>query len=109
MPIVGEILQGTYFVVRVPRGLHKLAVQGGLAGVYESDLKVEAGKNYFLEVGPRDQYAPIGQQLIGRLINNTTWTGQPLPGQGFWGTFMFYLLGEQEGRAKIATLKKIVR
>lgn len=107
--LVGEISPGTYFVVRAPRGIHKIEVQGGLAGAYESELKVEAGKSYFLEVGLKDQYSPPGQQLIGRLISNQTWSGQPLAGRGFWASYMFFLLDEQEGRAKIANLQKITR
>ena len=105
--LVGEISPGTYFVVRPSRGVHKLEVQGGLSGAYQSELKVEAGKSYFIEIGIKDQHSPIGQQLIGRLISNQTWTGQPMQGSGFWATFMFYLLPEQEGRAKIAQLKKV--
>ena len=107
--LVGEISPGTYFVVRAPRGIHKLEVQGGLAGAFQSELKVEAGKTYFIEIGIKDQYSPIGQQLIGRLISNQTWTGQPMQGSGFWASYMFFLLNEQEGRAKIAQLKKIGR
>jgi hypothetical protein len=70
---------------------------------------VEAGKSYFLEVGLKDQYSPIGQQLVNRVITNQTWSGQPLAGRGFWASYMFFLLGEQEGRAKIANLQKIMR
>ena len=107
--LVGEISPGTYFVVRVPRGVHKVEVQGGLAGAFESELKVEAGKSYFLEVGVKDEYSPIGQKLIGRLISNQTWSGQPLAGRGFWAAYTFYVLNEQEGRTKIAQLKKVGR
>lgn len=107
--LVGEISPGTYIVVRAPRGLHKIEVQGGLAGAYESQLKVDAGKSYFIEIGAKDEYAPIGQKLIGRIMSNQTWSGQPLAGSGFWAAYAFYLLNEQEGRAKIAQLKKIGR
>jgi hypothetical protein len=35
--------------------------------------------------------------------------GQQMPGRGFMGAYTFYLLSAEEGRAKIATLKKIAR
>jgi hypothetical protein len=107
--LVGEISPGTYFVVKVPRGVHKIVVQGGLAGPFESELQVEAGKSYFIEVGAKDEYAPIGQKLVGRIVSNQTWTGQPMAGSGFFAAYGFYLLNEQEGRARIAQLKKIGR
>jgi hypothetical protein len=106
--LVGEISAGTYFVTTARRGQHTISIQGGLDGGYDSDLQVEAGKTYFLEVGRNQSYQPIGQQLIGRIINNNTW-GQPLPGRGFMGAYVFYQLSDQDGRTKIATLKKITR
>jgi hypothetical protein len=106
--LVGEISPGTFFVTSASRGPHKISIQGGLDAGYESDLQVEAGKTYFLEVGPSPNGQAIGQQLINRIVSNNTW-GQPLRGRGFLGAYVFYLLSDQDGRAKIATLKKIGR
>src|SRR3954467_9770045 len=51
--LIGEIRAGTYFVASAPRGQHIISIQGGgLDGGYDSNLQVEAGKTYFLEVGP---------------------------------------------------------
>jgi hypothetical protein len=106
--LIGEISPGTYFVASAQRGQHTMTIQGGLDAGYESDLQVEAGKTYFIEVGPNPNGQAIGQQLIGRIMSNNTW-GQPLPGRGFLGAYVFYQLSDQDGRAKIATLKKIAR
>ncbi len=107
---VGELSVGSYLVVNAPRGQHKLEVQGGapLTGPYESGIQVEAGKSYFIEVGPRPNNGAPGTQLMTRFFANTM-SGQELPGRGFFGTYVFYLLDAGEGRAKIATLKKIAR
>jgi hypothetical protein len=107
--LVGELGVGSYLVVNAPRGQHKLEVQGGgLVGPYESQLQVEPGKSYFIEVGPRPNNGAPGTQLMTRFFANTM-SGQELPGRGFFGSYVFYLLDAGEGRAKIATLKKIGR
>ena len=103
--LVGALSVGSYFVVSAPRGQHKIQVQGGLDGGYESELQVEAGKSYFIEVGPRGDPAP-GTQLITRVFSGNTF-GQPMPGRGFMGAYVFFLLDAEGGRAKLANLKKI--
>ena len=104
---VVELGVGSYFTVSAPRGQHKIAVQGGVDFGTESDLQVEAGKSYFLEVGLKGHPAP-GQQLLTRIFGNNT-MGQQMPGRGFMGSYTFYLLSVEEGRAKIAKLKKVGR
>jgi Protein of unknown function (DUF2846) len=103
--IVGELSPGSYFTVSSPRGQHKIEVQGGLDGGYESELQVDPGKSYFIEIGPKAQDAP-GTQLLTRVLAGNTW-GRPMPGRGFMGAYVFYLLEAEEGRTKIAKLKKI--
>lgn len=104
---VVELGVGSYFTVTVPRGQHKIAVQGGVDFGTESDLQVEAGKSYFLEVGIKGHPAP-GQQLLTRIFGNNT-MGQQMPGRGFMGSYTFYLLSAEEGRAKITKLKRVGR
>jgi hypothetical protein len=103
--LVGELSVGSYLVVSAPRGEHRIQVQGGLDGGYESELQVEAGKSYFIEVGPRGDPAP-GAQLITRVFSGNT-LGQPMPGRGFMGAYVFFLLDAEDGRAKLANLRKI--
>jgi hypothetical protein len=33
--------------------------------------------------------------------------GQPMPGRGFMGAYIFFLLDAEDGRAKLANLRKI--
>src|SRR5262249_55194399 len=87
--VVGELGMGNYFVLNVPRGHHTIAVQGGFDGGYESDLDAEAGKTYYVEIGPRGPNDAPGTQLIGRLMSGTTF-GERMPGRGFMSAFCFF-------------------
>jgi hypothetical protein len=107
--LVGELSVGSYLVVSCPHGQHSLSVRGGgLEGGFETQLQVESGKSYFIEVGPNQNGQAIGQQLIGRLISNSNF-GQQMPGSTLLAVYVFYQLSAEEGREKIATLKKIAR
>lgn len=106
--LVGELSVGSYLVVSCPRGQHKIGVRGGgLEGGFETQLQVESGKSYYLEVGPAGQPAP-GAQLFNRLVNNNTF-GQRMPGSSLLAVYVFYQLSAEEGRAKIANMSKITR
>jgi hypothetical protein len=104
--IVGELSAGNYFVISCPRGRHTIEVRGIADGGYESELQVEAGKSYFIEIGPKPSGA-LGDQLLTQMLAGNT--GQLMPGRGFWGKYAFYLLDAEQGRAKIANLRKITR
>jgi hypothetical protein len=105
---VVELPVGSYFAVKTARGAHKIEVQGGgLDGGTDMQLQVEPGKSYFVEIGPRGQPAP-GAQLIGRLISGNSLSTQQ-QGRGFFGVYAFYMLDAEEGRARLAKLKKIGR
>jgi hypothetical protein len=107
--VVGELSVGSYLAVSAPRGQHKIEVKGGslFDGGYESELQVESGKSYFIEIGPKGEEAP-GAQLITRIFAGNT-LGQRMPGRGFMAGHALYLLDAGEGRTKIAKLKKIAR
>lgn len=105
---VVELPVGSYFAARAARGAHKIEVQGGgIDGGTEMQLLVEPGKSYFIEIGAKGQPSP-GGQLINRLLTGNSMSAQQ-QGRGFFGAYAFYVLDAEEGRARLAKLKKIGR
>jgi hypothetical protein len=105
--VVGSVTSGSYFFVDRPPGVHKLSVKTALAFMaYETDVQVDAGKEYFFNVGVPRSGAP-GTDLLNQSFSGGK--GQQMPAQsplsgGFSGA-AFYSLDPTTGAAEIAQLK----
>jgi Protein of unknown function (DUF2846) len=105
--IVGSVTNGSYFFVDRPPGAHRLTVKTALAlAAFDTDVRVDAGREYFFNIGVPTSGAP-GTDLLNQIAAGGK--GQQMPAQnplstGFSGA-AFYSLDPATGAAEIERLK----
>ena len=101
--LVGELGAGSYFITDRPAGTHKVTIMDVRDQVScESDLNVEAGMSYYLELGPQVQ---INVQTFTAASMGVT--GRPVPCRyAELPRMMFYALDPTRGAAVIAKLRE---
>jgi hypothetical protein len=107
--VVGSVTNGSYLFADRPPGIHKLYVRGGLtmAG-YETEIQLDAGKEYFFNIGvPRS--GALGTDFLNQAYAGGA--GEQMPAQsplaaGLSGA-AFYRLDPAAGAAEIARLKAL--
>jgi hypothetical protein len=103
---VGSVTNGSYIFVDRPPGGYKLAVQSGLSMTFETTAQVEAGKEYYFNIGV-PQTGAFGTDMLNQAYAGGK--GQQMPAQsplmnGFVGA-VFYTLDPATGAAEVAQLK----
>lgn len=103
---VGTVNTGSYIFVDRPPGPHVLALDNGVSMAFETDIEVEAGRDYFLNIGPSPN-GPPGQVLLNHAFAGGS--GQPMRPRSGLSHLMsgatFYLLDPAAGAAALKELK----
>jgi hypothetical protein len=105
--VVGSLTNGSYFFVDRPPGAYKLTVKTALAlAAFDTDVRVDAGREYFFNIGFPTSGAP-GTDLLNQVAAGGK--GQQMQAQnplstGFSGA-AFYSLDPATGAAEIERLK----
>ncbi len=103
---VGTVTNGSYIFVDRPPGSHQLSLENGVSMAFETDVEVEAGREYFFNIGVPSTGAP-GQVLLNQAFAGGS--GQPMTPRSrlsysFSGA-MFYTLDPAAGAAALQSLK----
>jgi hypothetical protein len=103
---VGSVTNGSYIFVERSPGIHKLSVQAGLSLAFETDVQVDAGREYYFNIGVPKTGAP-GQDLLNQVYAGGK--GEEMQGQsplmrGF-SAAVLYSLDPSTGAAEVQRLK----
>src|SRR5437868_6397024 len=62
---IGAVSTGSYIFVDRPPGMHRLSIQAGISAAFETDAQVDAGKEYYFNIGvPRT--GAIGTDFVNQ-------------------------------------------
>jgi Protein of unknown function (DUF2846) len=103
---VGSVINGSYFFVDRSPGLYKLSVGNSLSMAFETELRVEAGQDYYLGVGSPATGA-VGRDSVNVALAGGR--GEPMKGESPLMNALsgaaFFRLDPSTGVAAIAELK----
>lgn len=104
---VGAVTNGSFIFVDRPPGVYRLGLQIGILNMtFETDVHVDAGRDYFFNIGV-PQSGAFGTDMINQAIAGGK--GQQMPGRSPLmaplSGVVFYSLDSETGAAEIERLK----
>ncbi|MGL5164285.1 MAG: DUF2846 domain-containing protein [Afipia sp.] len=99
---VGAVTNGSYIFVDRPAGSYKLSVQAGISMASEADVRLDAGRDYYFNIGVPRSAAP-GTALLNQAYAGGR--GEPVGGHSGFSAAALYSLDPSIGAAEIAQLK----
>jgi hypothetical protein len=103
---VGAVTSGSYIFVDRPPGLYKLSVDTGLSVAFETEVQVDAGREYYFNIGSPRSGAP-GTDLLNQAFAGGK--GQQMQGQSALSSALagtvFFSLDPAAGADEVGRLK----